>query len=517
VPTVHHSVRGAILIAAAALPFSLPAQTAERVDSAAVARLREEGTQRSQVMDIMSWLTDVHGPRLTGSPTTKAAAQWAMQTMRGWGLANVRTEAWGPFGRGWMNERFAMNVVSPVAYPVIAYSGAWSPGTNGPVTSDVVLAPIDSEADFAKFQGKLRGKLVMIARPMPVRAHFAAEGQRYTQAGLDSLASAPAQVAQAGGGARGGAGRFAEMRAFQQKRAQFLRDEGVAVVLQPGRGDGGNVFAAATGDRDPKAAPSLPTVIVSAEHYGRMARTLERGVPVKVELDVRNRFYDDDLGSFNVLAEIPGSDRAKKDEVVMIGAHFDSWHTGTGATDNAAGSAVMMEAMRILKASGVPMKRTVRIGLWTGEEQGLLGSRAWVKANLADRDSAGVKPMPAHAKFSSYFNVDNGTGQIRGVYQQGNAAVAPIFSAWMAPFKDWGVGTVTMRNTGGTDHLSFDAVGLPGFQFIQDPIEYGTRTHHSSQDVYERIEAEDMRRNAVIVATFAYLAANRDALVPRKQ
>ena len=306
------------------------------------------------------------------------------------------------------------------------------------------------------------------------------------------------------------------MQELNRQRAEFLLREGVAGVLQPGRGDGGTVFAQGVGSRATDGAPIAPTFIISSEHYGRIARTLEKGVPVKVEIEADNRFYDTDLNSFNVVAEIPGTDRKLKDEVVMLGAHFDSWHTGTGATDNAAGSAVMLEALRILKASGLPLRRTVRIGLWTGEEQGLLGSRAYVRDLFGVRDSAGLHAKPAHEKFSAYYNVDNGTGAIRGVYLQGNEAVRPIFQAWMEPFRDIGMRSLTIRNTGGTDHLSFDGVGLPGFQFIQDPIEYDTRTHHSNQDVYDRIQEADMQKNAVIVASFVYLTANRDEKLPRK-
>jgi carboxypeptidase Q len=286
-------------------------------------------------------------------------------------------------------------------------------------------------------------------------------------------------------------------------------------VLIPARGDGGTIF---TDNGNPRSrdAAQVPFVHVETESYGRIMRMLDRKMPVTLELDMQNRFYDDDPNSFNVIAEIPGSDPQLKDEVVMIGAHFDSWHSGTGATDNAAGSAVMMEAMRLLKTLGLQPRRTIRIGLWTGEEQGLLGSRAYVRQHFGSADSTGLHPMPEHARFAAYFNVDNGTGKIRGVYEQANEAVGPIFTAWMAPFKEMGMKTVTIANTGGTDHLSFDAVGLPGFQFIQDPIEYNTRTHHSNADVYERIEADDMKFNSAVLATFAWQAAQRDEKLPRK-
>lgn len=511
--------------AALALALAAPilAQQPEKVDSSALAKIREEGMQRSKVMEITSYLTDVHGPRLTGSPQTKAAADWTVGQLQSWGIGNPRLEAWGPFGHGWSNEKFTARVVSPSSYPLIAYPGAWSVGTNGPVTGEVMVLRIDSLADIAKYRGTLRGKWVMLGNPPPVNAHFAPEARRLTEVQLDSMAALPMQVAQQGGrGGPGGPGgganaqRFRVLQELARTRTELILSEGAAGVLQPGRGDGGTVFAQGTGSRATNAPPSPPTIILSAEHYGRIARTLAKGIPVKVEIEADNRFYSADTNSFNIFGEIPGTDRRLRDEVVMLGAHFDSWHTGTGATDNAAGSAVMLEALRILKASGLPMRRTVRIGLWTGEEQGLLGSRAYVREVFGTRDSTGLHTKPAHEKFSAYFNVDNGTGAIRGVYLQGNEAVRPIFQAWMEPFRDLGMRALTIRNTGGTDHLAFDNVGLPGFQFIQDPIEYGSRTHHSNQDVYDRIQEDDMKKNAVIVASFVYLAANRDEKLPRK-
>jgi carboxypeptidase Q len=489
------------------------AQQTERIDAAGLAKIRDEGMQRSRVMEITSYLTDVYGARLTGSPQTKAAGEWVVTQLKTWGLSNPRLESWGPFGRGWSNEKFTARVVSPSSYPLIAYPGAWSTGTTGAVTAEVVLVHIDTVTDTTKYRGALRGKWVMVGDPPAVNPHWEPQARRVSDAQLDSMSALPAEAPQGG---RGGAGRFRGFQARARARGEFFQREGVAGILQPGRGDGGTVFAQGTGSRATDAPPSPPTVIVSPEHYGRIARTLAKGIPVKVEIEADNRFYAADTNSFNIVAELPGSDRRLRDELVMLGAHFDSWHTGTGATDNAAGSAVMLEALRILRATGVPLRRTVRIALWTGEEEGLLGSRAYVREHFGTRDSTGLHAKPDHEKFSAYFNVDNGTGAIRGVYLQGNESVRPIFRAWMEPFRDLGMRTLTIRNTGGTDHLSFDGVGLPGFQFIQDPIEYDTRTHHSNQDVYERIQESDMKKNAVIVASFVYLAANRDEKLPRK-
>jgi len=478
----------------------------DRIDYDALYRIKDEGMQRSQVMETMSYLTDVHGPRLTGSPNIKAAAEWTKARLAEWGITNARLEPWGHFGRGWTNERVSVHVVAPQRYPVIAYPKAWTPGTVGPVTADAILAIVETEKDFDKFRGQLKGKFVLTQPPRELKALSTPLSDRYDEKELTDLAQQP----EPGPAERR---RFDPARLdFLKKLSAFMNAEQPAGVVEPGRGDGGTVFVQSGGSRDPKEPPARLQLVLAAEHYNRIVRTLQKKIPVKLEVDVRNTFHDADLNAFNVIAEIPGTDKA--DEVVMIGAHFDSWHTGTGATDNAAGSAVMLEVMRILKATGLRARRTIRLALWSGEEQGLLGSRAYVKEHFADRTTMALKP--AHGKVSAYFNVDNGTGAIRGVYLQGNEAVAPVFRAWMEPLRNLGMTTLSIRNTGGTDHQSFDAVGLPGFQFIQDPVEYDTRTHHSNMDVYDRIQAADMIKNAVIVAAFTYNAATRDEKLPRK-
>ena len=494
----------ALIATLVSLPLAADWPVTEKLDLDAIYRIKEEGLQRSKVMELESYLTDIYGPRLTGSPNIKEAADWAEKTMRDWGVSNVKRETF-PFGRGWQNQRFVAHALTPRAYPLIAYPKAWTPGTKGAVTGEAVMAVVSTEKDFDTFRGKLRGKFVLATPLRDVLPQFEPPATRYTEAQLADLAKQPAAGRGRGRG-------NAPDAAFVRKRTQFWIDEGVAAVIDASRGDGGTLFVQSGGSRDAKDPPSPPQVVLAVEHYGRIARTLDKQISVTLQFDIDNRFYDDDLDAFNIVGELPGSDKA--DEVVMLGAHFDSWHTGTGATDNAAGSAVMMEAMRILKASGVRLRRTVRIGLWGGEEQGLLGSKAYVKAHYADPATMQLKPE--HGKFAGYFNVDNGTGTIRGVYLQGNEAVAPIFQAWMEPFKNLGMTTLAIRNTGGTDHLSYDAVGLPGFQFIQDDMEYDTRTHHSNMDVYERVQANDMMRNAVIVAAFVYNTANRDEKLPRK-
>ena len=478
-----------------------------------LAKIRDEGIARSQVMKITSYLTDVSGPRLTNSPNIKFAAQWVVGKLNEWGIANARLETWGPFGRGWSNDRFQASMVTPYHLNLIGSTKAWTPGTNGTITGEAVIAVVATRADIEKFRGKLKGKFVLAIAPRNVTAQFQPNATRFTDEQLQAMSNPPAP--RGAGGARGpGAGqRGPEQQPLTiRQRNEFYLNEGVLAVIEHGSATGGNLTVQDGGDPAVNA-PAVPIqVVIAVEHYGLMFRNIESGTPVSLELNVENKFYADDLNSFNIVGEIAGTDKAA--ELVMLGAHFDSWHAGTGATDNAAGSAIMLEAMRILKATGLPMRRTVRLGLWTGEEQGYLGSSAYVREHFAVRQTMELKPD--HSKLSVYFNVDNGTGQIRGVYLQGNAEARPVFEAWMQPFKDFGMTTLTSRGTGGTDHVVFDEVGLPGFQFIQDEIEYDTRTHHTSMDTYERIQSKDMMQNAVIVASMVYQAANSPEMFPRK-
>ena len=517
-PTLRRSWR---MAAAFSFAFAIAApihaqDKQEKVDYVTIDRIKGEAMQHSQVMNIMSWLTDVHGPRLTGSPITRMAGDWAVTTMKSWGLANPHLESWGPFGRGWTSEKFSFQATAPHAFQIQAVPRAWSPSTKGKVAGLAVMLPtLDSLGDLAKLSGQLKGKFVMVGALRAVNPHMTADGSRYTDAQLDTMAAAAPPVPGGGRGGAPGGGRGGAAPVFNVLRdtaaMRWLEKEGVAAVLLPARGDGGTIFTD-NGSPRVKDAALVAMVHVGIESYGRIARILQKNLPVTLEMEMTNKFYDDDLNSFNVIAEIPGTDPKLKDEVVMIGGHFDSWHGGTGATDNAAGSATMMEAMRVLQTLGLKPRRTIRIGLWTGEEQGLFGSRAYVLQHFGP---AGI-PTAEQTKFTAYFNIDNGTGRARGIYEQGNASVGPIFAAWMAPFNTMGMKTVTISNTGGTDHLSFDAVGLPGFQFIQDGLEYNTRTHHSNMDVYERIQSEDMMFNAAVLASFAWQAAQRDEKLPRK-
>jgi carboxypeptidase Q len=497
----------------------------EKVDLYTVNRIKAEELHHSQVMENAFYLTDVYGPRLTGSPGLKAAAEWAVRRMTEWGIANPHLEAWGPFGRGWACLHFSAHLKEPQYAPLIGFARPWSPGTQGEVSGEPVMAVIKTDADFDKFKGKLKGKIVLLEDPKPLVGEMEPALKRLSEADLAAEALAPDPSARSPFAnpiplVPGQPPRPMNWQAEREKREKFrnklnkfLTDEGVLVTLAPSyRAETSIVFGAAAGSRDPKDPRPPPSVALATEHYGRIARLIEQKIPVTLEFNIQNRFYDDTQDSFNVIGELPGG--AKKDELVMLGAHLDSWTGGTGATDNAAGSAVCLEVMRILKTLDLKMARTVRMALWTGEEQGLLGSRAYVKEHFADRESMALKPE--HARLSGYFNLDNGTGKIRGVYLQGNDMMRPLFEAWLAPFKDYSADTITIRNTGGTDHQSFDAVGLPGFQFIQDPLDYGSQTHHSNMDVYDHLQPGDLMEAAAIMASVVYDAATRDEMLPRK-
>ncbi|MBI3209969.1 MAG: M20/M25/M40 family metallo-hydrolase [Candidatus Solibacter usitatus] len=500
------------------------AQTQEPLDLSMVHRIRAEALQNSKVMDHMFNLTDANGHRLTGSPGYKKAADWVVKQAQSYGLSNAHLEKWGPFGRGWDFTRFSAHLIEPTYAPLIGFPLAWSEGTKGPVRGEPVLAVLRTNEDLDKFKGKLKGKIVLADAARETPQLTTPLARRYSEEELDKLELAPepgqlgfftTRTNFAGPGGPGGPtrGNFADARQFRTKRAEFLKSEGVLAVVSTGTtADGGTVFSTSGGSEDPKRAVPPPMIVLTPEHYNRILRLLEKKIPVKLELEVEAKFYDDAQDSWNVIAEIPGGKR--KDEIVMIGAHLDSWHGGTGATDNAAGSSVALEVLRVLKSLNVQMDRTIRMGLWSGEEQGLLGSKAYVKERFADPTKMELRPE--HSKLAGYFNLDNGTGKIRGVYLQGNDMVRPIFAKWLEPFKDLGASRLSIRTTGGTDHLSFDAVGIPGFQFIQEPMEYSTRTHHSNMDVYDHISRADLMQASAIMASFVYNTAMRAEMLPRK-
>lgn len=564
------------------------------------ARIRDEGLNRSQVMKTVLYMTDVIGPRLTNSPGLKRANEWTAKTLKEFGLENAKLEAWGPFGTGWTLKRFSAQVTEPLCIPLIGIPKAWSPGTGGVVTGEVVHLDATDEKGLEKYKGKLKNAIVLVGNPREVKAQFEAPGKRHTDKQLLDMANAPEPV-QPGGRAGVPQGKAAAKKAdepkkaepekkqelankatepkkaepakakdgdnraadvvnraratasFPTRRIQFLLEEGVAVMVETSfKGDGGTYFVQSASVPQPapatppptsgrsfgprvnahdKIAPkTIPQVVVTVEHFNRMMHMLKAGEKLKAEFEIAVEFQKDDLMGYNTVAEIPGTDL--KDEIVMLGGHMDSWHGGTGATDNAAGCAVGMEAVRIIKALGLKPRRTIRIALWTGEEQGLLGSRGYVgqqfgriqgaASGLDGMFAASANPTapivkkPAYDKFQAYFNLDNGTGKIRGVHLQGNEAARPIFRKWLQPFADLEAVTITANNTGGTDHLSFDGIGLPGFQFIQDEIEYDPRTHHSNMDVYDRLQAEDLKQASTIMAAMIWNAATMDERFPRK-
>ncbi|HEY6928672.1 MAG TPA: M20/M25/M40 family metallo-hydrolase [Thermoanaerobaculia bacterium] len=512
--------------AATAATLLSPASAQERVDLDAVTRIRQEGFRRSKVMDLASELMDGIGPRVTGSPNMKAANEWARAKFESWGLVNAHLESWGPFGRGWTWEGCSVRMLSPDTTQFIAIPQAWTPGTNGPIRAKAVRVNVAAASDLDKFRGKLAGAAVLFGEWKAPRVEDKPLSQRYDEKGLSEIAAyaIPGAVPP-----RFNREEYLKRRELAKAARRFFADEKVAAVLSEGSHDGGTLSVQEGGSQKTSEPEGVPWVVLTAEHFGRVSRLLEREVPVELEIDVRARFLNGDPTAWNTVAEIPGTD--KKGEVVMLGAHLDSWQGGTGATDNGAGSVAAMEAVRILQTLGLKPRRTIRIALWSGEEQGLLGSQAYVaehfgsfpyspeeleKPSFLRKPSGPLSIKPEHAKLAGYFNLDNGTGKVRGIYVEENAAVVPVFEAWMAPLKDLGVTTVTMNDTSGTDHVSFDAVGLPGFQFIQDEIEYESRTHHTNMDVYERLQKADLMQASVVMAVFVWQAANRDALLPRK-
>lgn len=492
--------------------------TAQVDNESVVDIIKKHGLDKSEVIDIAGWLTDVYGPRLTGSPMLDKATEWVVDELNDWGMSNVHLHEWGPFGRGWQMDHFEMHAASPSYWPVIAYPKAWSPSVKG--TGDVIYLEIRDEADIEKYRGKLEGKFVLMDTIRNVDPPFEAMARRFDTERLFEMATAGQPTPRPRRGNR--TGRFALNRTLW---SMLEEEQPLAVLDRSYKGDLGTVFVsgARTGEgsaRDNDKAV-IPQVTLAIEHYNRILRMMEKGLPVTLSLDLQSSYHNEDGMEHNVIAEIPGTDL--KDEVVIFGAHLDSWHTGTGATDNAAGSAVMMEVARILlktiEETGIQPRRTLRLALWTGEEQGLHGSRNYVGDFYANFGASGFTPQeikPAAQKVSAYYNLDNGTGKIRGVYLQGNEAAGSVFREWLHPFNELEARTVTLNNTGGTDHLPFDGVGIPGFQFIQDPMAYSSRTHHSNMDTWDHLVEEDLSQAATIIATFVWNTSQRDEQIPRK-
>ena len=505
-------------------------QGGDKVDLEVLSQIKAEAFQNSQVMENLYYISEVYGPRVTNSRNHRAAAEWAMQQMKSWGLQNVHLEKWGPFGNGWQIKKFYGALETPAYAALIGFPLAWTPGTNGPVTADAVWAPMHSKDDFAKYKGKLKGKIVLIFDPRELKLHTEPDARRLTDEEIQARASGGGF---GGGGARGAAaapkpGEYTEStlstaaptgRVLRNEINTFLKEEGAVVALTPGyNGDGGTIFASYGGSQDPKDPVGPPMAAITPEQYNRIVRLLQHGVTPKLTFDIAVEYQKDDQMALNVIGEIPGT--TKPDEVVMLGGHFDSWQGGTGATDNGTGSAVAMEAMRILATLKKPMARTVRVALWGGEEEGLYGSLAYVQQHFAPRDT--MKQTPEYAKLDVYFNDDSGSGKFRGVSALGNPQMAEIFKSWIAPLKDQGLvavtGGTTFRPTaapGGTDSTSFSWIGLDGIGFMQDGLEYGSRTHHSNMDLYDRVQKDDVMQSSMIEAWFAYNAATRAEMLPR--
>lgn len=484
-------------------------------DPAVIQKIKTEGLQNSQVMDIAFNLTELSGPRLMASPGFYRAADYSVNQLKAWGLENVKLDPWGEFGKGWELQKSYAAMKAPWYKPLIAFPKAWTKGTNGLKVAPVILVSAKDSAEVVdKYTGELAGKVIIMDTLYDFAPTDVGDMVRFSDAQFDSMQKIAPTPPQSGGQSRNFA-QFMEARRMAMALSSLAEKEGaVAIVSSSERNRHGTVFVQGGGAYRMDDPENFLDIALSLEDYNMIVRLLRSGTPVNLELEVATRFLTDEEKGYNVIGEIPGTDRNLKDEVVMIGAHLDSWQGATGATDNAAGSAVMMEVMRILKTLNINPKRTVRIGLWSGEEQGIHGSRGYVAKTFADR--ADMKLKPAHEKFSVYFNMDNGTGRLNGIYLQQNEEARELLSKWMAPFADLGAKTLTYSNTGGTDHLSFDAVGLPGFQFIQDPVEYPSRTHHSNMDSYDHLVEDDLKQAATVIAGMVYQAAMSDQKVPRK-
>jgi carboxypeptidase Q len=522
-----------------------PQPVTENIDLTMYARIREEGFKHSHVMEFGGALADGIGPRLTGSPNMAKANAWTRDTLTKIGLENAHLEDWGEFGMGWQQINTWVRMVSPDPEPLWAQASPWSPATSGPVSGDVVYMNVQEIGDLEKYKGTLKGKIILYGATRTTPDITKPLFTRYTDAELKEMETYESR----GGRFTPGSPEFAKFLADRAKIGEIrkaalkmMSDEGALAVLTPSRDgeDGGgtgiifddNGANLARDAQKKENAVTIPNAVMMIEHYNRLARLVENHVPVTLEVNIETKFTGDHEHGFDTVAEIPGTDPKLKDQVVMVGGHLDSWISGTGATDNGAGSIVAMEAVRILKSLGIKPKRTIRIALWSGEEQGLFGSQGYVKQHFGTFAEPKI-PEPASVPSSlrqhgpltttkewetldAYYNLDNGTGKVRGVYTQENRAIGPIFKQWIAPLADLGVTTISYRNTGGTDHLSFDAIGLPGFQYIQDPMDYDTRTHHSDMDTYDRLHALDLEQAAVVEAIFLYNTSEREAMMPRK-
>ncbi len=500
--------------------FTLNAE--ENVDQEVIARIKMEAFQHSHIMETVSYLTDVYSPRLTGTPNYKAAANWCIKKLSEWGIERAKLEPWGSYrdswvlkqfnikmGEFWAMEKFNIEMVTPQFMPIIGYPRAWTPGTNGNIKGQPIIVEIESKNDFDKYRGKLSGTIVMNGKPKKPNPSFDAYAKRLSDKKLNdqereiNIGESETYSDYLNSGK--------EYMKEEDEINHFFRSESIAVLLEPSTRSHG-LIRITTQTYNMNTDSTFPAMVIAREHYGRILRILEKDIPVELNINIQNTSYIDSIG-FNVIAEIPGTDRKLKDEVVMLGGHLDSWHSGTGATDNAANCAVIMETFRILKVLNIVPRRTIRLALWDGEEQAYFGSTGYVLKHFGNPET--MELLPEHENLSAYFNLDNGCGKIRGIYLQGNEQVRPIFKEYLKPFEYLGMKTLTTQNTGGTDHIPFNWIGLPGFQFIQDPLEYGSRTHHTNMDVYESVIEDDLKLNAAIIASFVYHVAMRDEKLPR--
>jgi hypothetical protein len=490
------------------LPTWLMSQS-ENVDLGMIYKIKQEGLKNSDIEDLAFWLTDFVGSRLTASTGNSRGNEWAKKKMEELGFQNVRIEAAKDFSRGgWDNIKTYSAMTAPYYVNFACNPVAWTGSTNGLLKGEVVLLDVKAESDLDKYKGKVAGKIVLMPSTSTYEVSYEPLASRLTDAQLKDLSMA----SSASGSRRPRYDHAAMMAqwALRSKISDFLKSEGAAVILNSSgtfNVPGSSSANYKTGDKEPIVALNLP-----AEDHGRMVRLLQHNIPVEMEIEIQNRFFDSPT-VYNVIGEIPGTDKLLKNEIVLLGAHIDSWNGGTGAADNASGCIVMMEALRILKNLDIAPRRTIRVALWGGEEQGFYGSSGYVEKYLVDPKTKEHKPD--YDKFAGYFNMDNGSGKYRGIYLQENELVRPIFEEWLKPFSNMDCSTIAIRNTTGTDHLSFDRIGLPGFQFIQDEIEYN-RGYHTVMDTYERLVMADLKQNAVITASFVYNAAMRSAKLPGK-
>ena len=483
------------------------------VDLQVVQKIKKEAMQNSEVMEVTEYICDVYGPRLTASPQYLKAANWVVEKMKKWGIEESYIDSWGTFGRGWQVEKVSAEMIEPTYMPLIVYPKSWTGSTNGIIIGKPIFVENKTYEELEKLKGQLEGEIILFGKPRKADIHFVPDAKRLNEEKLTEIQQAkdPDKILPI-------TERKEKWRKYKENRLKinkFFAEEKVGAVLEYSDREHGTIRVHRGGSYKIGDTFGPAFLVVSIEQYSRIWRTIKKNIDVKLQVEVKNNFFENDSLGKNIIAEIPGKDRNLKNEIVMLGAHFDSWHAGTGATDNGANCAVMMEAMRIIKHLNLNNKRTIRLGLWDGEEQGYLGSEGYINKYIGNLETLEIKKE--HKNISAYLNLDNGAGKIRGIYLQENDAARPIFESLLHPFNDMGVQTITIRRTSGTDHIPFNNIGLPGLQFIQDPINYMTRTHHTNMDVVDNVIESDLIHNAIVIASVVYHIANMPNKIPRKQ